>query len=108
MNNSITELISYLTFSNPDIINIYIYTPLINKPSDFLNKLDIKKYKKCTIDNFECCICCLNIKKSEYIRELNCNHIFHKKCIDHWLLISIKEKKTINCPVCRTNVNIIS
>ncbi len=42
-----------------------------------------------------CSICQENYKPKEYKRELNCKHIFHKKCIDKWL------KSNLSCPFCR-------
>jgi len=44
-----------------------------------------------------CLICQEDFKIGEYKRKLpnNCNHIYHKKCIDKWL------KKKNSCPICR-------
>lgn len=47
------------------------------------------------ITNDICGICREEYKLNEYIRKLNCNHIFHKKCIDKWF------KNNSNCPNCR-------
>lgn len=44
------------------------------------------------------CIICLNYySPGEYKRNLNCNHTFHKKCIDKWFKLSYKT----SCPICR-------
>jgi E3 ubiquitin-protein ligase RHA2 len=105
----INELISYIRLEseNHDIINIFVYTNNICNKQNCLNNLDIKKYRRCNKQNIECSICCENVKNTEYIRELNCNHTFHKKCIDKWLLCSMKEYEDVRCPICRTNINII-
>ncbi|KAL8129155.1 hypothetical protein V2J09_018310 [Rumex salicifolius] len=43
----------------------------------------------------ECCICLGKYKEKEEIRQLPCSHIFHQKCVDHWLrIISC-------CPLCK-------
>jgi hypothetical protein len=34
----------------------------------------------------ECCICMQIFKKDEYLRILPCEHLFHKHCIDPWLV----------------------
>ena len=56
-----------------------------------------KKVKESDICGTNCPICLDEFKESEYYRNLNCNHSFHKKCIDRWL------KKENNCPMCRAN-----
>lgn len=104
--NNLTEFVSYLRLCDTNVVNIFVYTSVINKSLNLLDKLDIKKYRKCKMDDITCAICCLDVKKTEYLRELNCNHSFHKKCIDKWLLISMKEKETISCPICRANIDI--
>ncbi|XP_058001275.1 E3 ubiquitin-protein ligase At4g11680 isoform X2 [Hevea brasiliensis] len=43
----------------------------------------------------ECCICLANYKDKEEVRQLPCSHMFHLKCVDHWLrIISC-------CPLCK-------
>lgn len=106
-----SELISFLQF-NPEncqeIINIFIFGENGNKNTKYLNHLDLKKYKLCKDLDINCCICCEKVKKSEYIRELNCNHLFHKKCIDKWLLYSMKYKESVKCPICRQLINLLT
>jgi len=48
----------------------------------------------------ECSICREKFKMNEYVRFLpECDHIFHKKCIDNWFYQSQKYE----CPLCRNN-----
>lgn len=106
------ELVSFIQFQSDNcenIINIFVYTnsPASVKRTTNLSRLDIKKYKLCKSSDIECCICCEKVKPNEYIRELNCNHTFHKKCIDKWLLHTMKERETVNCPICRHTINLI-
>ena len=61
----------------------------------------IGKYKKVKESNKElleepCPICIDNFKEGEYYRKLDCNHCFHKKCIDRWF-----KKDHSECPMCR-------
>ena len=47
-------------------------------------------------NNEKCIICMQNYKNREFFRLLpNCNHVYHKKCIDKWL------KNNLTCPICR-------
>jgi hypothetical protein len=105
------ELISFIQFESDNcenVINIFVYTNSpVSKKTTNLSRLDIKKYKLCKDLEIECCICCEKVKKKEYIRELNCGHSFHKKCIDKWLLHTMKTKETVNCPICRSNINLL-
>ncbi|CAN8298412.1 unnamed protein product [Cochlearia groenlandica] len=45
-----------------------------------------------------CSICLADYIKTDMIRVLpDCNHLFHDKCVDPWLLVNA------TCPVCRTS-----
>ena len=61
---------------------------------EIIKKLGIKKYNEIEFKNCETCMICLDdFYIGEEIRQLDCLHIFHLKCIDHWL----KDNK--KCPV---------
>jgi hypothetical protein len=67
-----------------------------------LDKNDLDKLKVDTYLNFAdtsrdtCSICIDKFVPDDTCRELVCQHLFHKDCIDHWL------DDNISCPVCRT------
>lgn len=50
-----------------------------------------------TDDNF-CVICQNDISNMSIVRKLNCNHMYHLKCIDKWFM-----DKT-HCPTCKYNL----
>ncbi|XP_063314414.1 E3 ubiquitin-protein ligase RNF149 isoform X3 [Pelobates fuscus] len=50
------------------------------------------------IDAENCAVCIENYKPKDVVRILPCNHIFHRLCIDPWLL----EHRT--CPMCKLDV----
>ena len=53
-------------------------------------------------DNFEnirCTICLSTIQNNEIIRKLSCQHVYHQKCIDHWL------ENNKKCPLCRFEID---
>ncbi|KAM0671488.1 hypothetical protein OCOL_001607 [Ordospora colligata] len=63
-----------------------------------LNKSTIVKAR--AIDETqECTICMCNFARKQKLRELPCEHKFHMKCVDKWLL-----SHSNKCPVCRTVV----
>ena len=52
-------------------------------------------------ENLECSICLDYIVKGNEIYDLNCNHKFHKKCLEESFFNGNKE-----CPLCRANIKI--
>jgi hypothetical protein len=61
---------------------------------------NLGKYKKVKEElELECPICLENFKQNEYYRKLDCDHCFHKKCIDRWF-----KKDHSECPMCRKKI----
>ncbi|KAE9449955.1 hypothetical protein C3L33_18143, partial [Rhododendron williamsianum] len=48
----------------------------------------------------ECAVCLSKLEKGEKIRNLKCNHTFHKVCVDTWL----QQDSAVTCLVCRSAV----
>lgn len=94
-NSEFEETAIYLYSNTPQR-----YEKKINKKS-FLKNLYISKYFKCNHIKLKCTICLENVKKKEFIRQLNCNHKYHKKCIDNWLYTLYLNDDILNCPLCR-------
>lgn len=63
-----------------------------------------KKFREIDIEESDysdtCTICQDCYSPEETVSVLNCNHIFHKECLDNWLL-----NYNCVCPFCRTRVN---
>lgn len=51
-----------------------------------------------TSDSYMCAVCIESYKASEVVTVLTCKHIFHKECIEPWLL----DKRT--CPMCKCDI----
>ncbi|NXL34476.1 RN128 ligase, partial [Glaucidium brasilianum] len=49
-------------------------------------------------DGDSCAVCIEQYKPNDVVRILTCNHLFHKNCIDPWLL----EHRT--CPMCKCDI----
>ena len=58
----------------------------------------IIKYKL-QMDKNTCVICQEDFSKRDKIRVLQCDHHFHKKCIDKWF------ESSCRCPLCNNNLN---
>ncbi|XWS16765.1 hypothetical protein CRYUN_Cryun33cG0007100 [Craigia yunnanensis] len=50
-----------------------------------------------SIEVVECAICLCEIGEEEEVRELRCNHLFHKVCLDRWIGYLHS-----TCPICRS------
>lgn len=68
-------------------------------PKNILNEFASYKVKNTHLIK-DCSICQENYKKNEIIRELPCKHLFHRRCIDRWLL-----NESSKCPNCRMTVS---
>ncbi|XVF85676.1 hypothetical protein PTKIN_Ptkin17bG0135200 [Pterospermum kingtungense] len=57
---------------------------------------------KCSDDEEEvaCAVCLCKIEEDDEMRELRCDHLFHKACLDRWLRHSF----STTCPICRTSL----
>ncbi|KAG1338257.1 putative E3 ubiquitin-protein ligase RHA2B [Cocos nucifera] len=53
-------------------------------------------------DEVECVVCLCSIEKGERIRDLKCQHLFHKLCLDRWL-----EHRGRTCPICRDHLYLV-
>ncbi|XP_053107792.1 RING finger protein 148 [Hemicordylus capensis] len=71
-------------------------TPSINKAINQLELRTLKEDDREVGSNGDNCAVCLEIYRSkDVVRVLNCRHLFHKGCVDPWLL------KHQTCPVCK-------
>ncbi|GMJ04897.1 hypothetical protein HRI_004158900 [Hibiscus trionum] len=50
-------------------------------------------------DDVECAICLCKIDEDDEIRELRCDHLFHKVCLDRWV-----GYRRSTCPICRSSL----
>jgi len=69
-------------------------------PKSSLRKIPTKKFVLGDEEHYEtCCICLDDYEVGDKLRILPCDHAYHVKCIDPWLL---KNKRV--CPQCRKKV----
>ncbi len=67
-------------------------------PRSALKRLPVVKWKQG--DPYDCCAVCLeDFAEGDKLRVLPCDHAYHAKCIDPWL---VKNKRI--CPQCRARV----
>ncbi|KAL9149036.1 hypothetical protein ABFS82_12G083800 [Erythranthe guttata] len=49
----------------------------------------------------ECAVCLCRIEEGDEVRELRCEHLFHRACLDRWLGYG-----HMTCPLCRNNLRL--
>jgi hypothetical protein len=59
-----------------------------------------KKILKCGI-----CFESLDSKQIDVCTELDCDHLYHDKCISQWCKTCIENDSTPNCPQCRKDIS---
>ncbi|XP_075662969.1 E3 ubiquitin-protein ligase RHA2B-like [Castanea sativa] len=58
--------------------------------------INLYKRKPETREELECAVCLCKIGEGEEIRQLRCDHLFHRVCLDRWL-----GYRRLTCPMCR-------
>lgn len=73
---------------------------LLSAAKKAISKLKTAPFNASNFDGEDdsCAVCLENYKDGETIRILPCKHLFHKSCIDPWLL----NHRT--CPMCKNNI----
>ncbi|KAL2542746.1 RING-type domain-containing protein [Abeliophyllum distichum] len=54
-----------------------------------------KNNAECEDSSVECTVCLCRIDEGDEVRELRCQHLYHRVCLDRWHRI---------CPLCRNNL----
>jgi hypothetical protein len=81
---------------NPQNMNRRMEDIVVALDKDDLDKLRVSIYTDFKNHDREMCsVCFEKFIDSDICRELKCNHLYHKNCIDKWL------GEHITCPVCR-------
>ena len=70
------------------------------------------KYKNCFYKIFSCAVCLIEFEPNSECRETICWHIFHKDCLDSWLMkhevlyLNLNFIFLKNCPYCRSSLSV--
>lgn len=89
-NNEINENTSIVQYENIE------NTSIIQSENIYMNSsIKWKSIKKENILNNQCSICLEEYNDTDVVNKLNCNHIFHEKCINIWAV------GNDTCPLCR-------
>ena len=96
-------------FSNQSRVSNEIIAPTIQEINDFFkNSITPEIENKSSMDSCSICMEDLDYENGdEELYILPCNHIFHKNCIKTFILHNAKNNLHLNCPNCRTELNIV-
>ncbi len=55
--------------------------------------------------SINCSICCENITLRDKSCKTKCKHFFHYVCLNKWSQTVMVQKRSFNCPICRTDLS---
>ncbi|KAL2559124.1 putative RING finger protein C57A7.09-like [Forsythia ovata] len=73
------------------------FQPQEIKFPDNIDDLVVTRYEK--MNNAKCAVCLCRIDEGDEVKELGCNHLFHRVCLDRWVRYG-----HMTCPLCRNNL----
>ncbi|CAJ2676998.1 unnamed protein product [Trifolium pratense] len=102
------KTILILTYMLIELILIICYLKSNKNPittTQYLNFIEEKnptrRLKKPTTEIIDCRVCLSEFEEGDIVRNLNCEHTFHKDCLDKWFL---QDQYCATCPLCRNKV----
>ena len=97
-NNYLPRVVNHYSF---DSVLYYYENPVFEdvEVNTSVKRLNNSTTLKISKDNHNfCSICQDSIKENVIVREMDCGHKFHQKCLDTWL------ETNFICPVCRYEI----
>lgn len=90
------------TFNNFDAVSLHDNSNLKLESFVSLNEINFKAQKIKAEDEI-CAICLNSYKLKDFIARLNgCGHVFHKSCIDEWIINAICNE--LKCLICKSTM----
>ncbi|RHN42975.1 putative transcription factor C2H2 family [Medicago truncatula] len=102
------KTIVLFTYMLIELILVICYLKSTKNPittTQYLNFIEEKnpttRLKKLAAEHIDCRVCLSEFEEGDIVRSLNCEHTFHKDCLDKWFL---QEQYCATCPLCRNKV----
>ncbi|XP_076440564.1 RING finger protein 11-like [Babylonia areolata] len=101
-------------YQEAEVVPVYHPSPNVSRPATqlteeeqikiaqrlgLINHLPMGVYDGCSKKAKECVICMCEFTMGDMLRFLPCMHIYHKDCIDDWLM------RSFTCPSCMEPVD---
>ncbi|GAA0143964.1 hypothetical protein LIER_04526 [Lithospermum erythrorhizon] len=73
----------------------------LDRPDDFMEGVRYYEHEDdwSSSSSVECSVCLNEIEEGDEVRQLSCDHVFHRECIDRWIGYG-----NVTCPLCRSCV----
>lgn len=65
-------------------------------PAECCDRLPRAAFRRTGAADPECAFCLSGVRDGDEVRELRCRHVFHRACLDAWLV-----RPRATCPLCR-------
>ncbi|KAK4430151.1 putative E3 ubiquitin-protein ligase XERICO [Sesamum alatum] len=86
-----------------DYLLFYSFShPTGRRLPEYVDDLNVTCYENDS-ESEECAVCLCKIDEGDEVRELRCDHLFHRACLDRWLGYG-----RMTCPLCRNNLRLPS
>ncbi|XP_070043191.1 RING-H2 finger protein ATL18-like [Nicotiana tomentosiformis] len=94
------EILLLQSFSHPYNLSS-ISRNAHDQDQDHEHELEVMHYEpeSESSGSVECAVCLCKIEEGEEVRELRCDHLFHRVCLDRWLGTG-----HMTCPLCRNHL----
>ncbi|CAI9768058.1 unnamed protein product [Fraxinus pennsylvanica] len=71
---------------------------------EYFDDLTVTRYESintvvCGDSSAECAVCLCRIDEGDEVKQLRCNHLYHRVCLDRWVGYGHR-----TCPLCRDNL----
>lgn len=116
------QIIQQNNRNNDDNISWFSYSSYDNRITTIFKKKNNTSYLEKILEFFstyinpiesienKCAICLEDIdfvSKNDPPFILQCNHVFHKRCISEYALFNAMNGSDVNCPLCRIDIQIV-
>ncbi|KAE8023043.1 hypothetical protein FH972_008796 [Carpinus fangiana] len=88
-----------LAFSTLSLFSLLLFCIFNVLRSRFNNNTVRYEQDPACCSEVQCAVCLCKIENGDEIRELRCDHLFHRVCLDRWL-----GYKNLSCPLCRDSL----
>ncbi|CAK9149297.1 unnamed protein product [Ilex paraguariensis] len=96
MRNYIIIITTHLVLGLNFLLPSFDFSYDLKENDEEISSISHYKSKDESGEAVECAVCLCKLEEGDEIRELQCDHLFHKVCLDRWI-----GYRNSTCPLCR-------